>query len=165
MRIHLEAAEPEDIPQLVALRAAVSDRLARDFGEGYWCSGSTEKGAMFQLRQGGVYVSRRRGRLVAALRLSKRKPWAIDRSFFSPSRLPYYLTDMAVDPRHQRKGLGRECIDEARRIAVAAGADAICLDAYDCAAGAGGFYAKCGFREAGRTVYRRAPLVYFEMKL
>ena len=165
MRIHLEPASPEDIPQLVVLKGRVSDRLAANFGEGYWCFRSTEKGLAFQLRQGGVYVSRWRGGLVAALRLSKRKPWAIDRSFFAPSRLPLYLTDMMVDPRHQRKGLGRQCIEEARRIAVTAGADAICLDAYDCAAGAGLFYAKCGFREVGRAVYRMAPLVYFEMLL
>jgi len=165
MRIHLEAAGPEDIPQWVALRGAVSEGLAKHFGEGYWCFRSTEKGAAFQLRQGGVYVARWRGGLVAALRLSKRKPWAIDRSFFSTSRLPFYLTDMTVAPRYQRKGLGRQCIEEARRIAVAAGADAICLDAYDCAAGAGPFYAKCGFREVGRTVYRGAPLVYFERQL
>jgi hypothetical protein len=36
------------------------------------------------------------------------------------------------------------------------------LDAYDGPAGAGGFYAKRGFREVGRVVYRGTPLVYFE---
>jgi hypothetical protein len=40
---------------------------------------------------------------------------------------------------------------------------ALRLDAYDADAGAGGFYAKCGFREVGRVVYRKNPLVYFEL--
>jgi hypothetical protein len=43
--------------------------------------------------------------------------------------------------------------------------DAIRLDAYDAEAGAGKFYAKCGFRERGRVVYRKTPLIYFELIL
>ena len=43
--------------------------------------------------------------------------------------------------------------------------DAIRLDAYDSQAGAGEFYRKCGFREAGRASYRGTPLIYFEMPL
>jgi hypothetical protein len=42
---------------------------------------------------------------------------------------------------------------------------AIRLDAYDADAGAGGFYAKCGFREVGRVTYRTVPLIYFELLL
>ncbi|HEY2471234.1 MAG TPA: GNAT family N-acetyltransferase [Terracidiphilus sp.] len=161
----LEPATTADIPALVELRTAVNERLQMDFGLGFWCSRSTAKGAAFQLRRGGVYVARRRGRLIATLTISKRKPWAIDRSYFSASNLPLYITGMAIDPQHQRKGWGRKCIEEARRIAHAQWADAICLDAYDCAAGAGPFYAKCGFREVGRVVYRVAPLIYYEMVL
>jgi ribosomal protein S18 acetylase RimI-like enzyme len=54
---------------------------------------------------------------------------------------------------------------EAERIARACGADAIRLDAYDATAGAGGFYAKCGFTEKGRVTYRNAPLIYYELLL
>ena len=36
------------------------------------------------------------------------------------------------------------------------------LDAYDAAASAGAFYAKCGYREVGRVVYKKNPLVYYE---
>ena len=32
-------------------------------------------------------------------------------------------------------------------------------------AGAGGFYARCGYTEVGRAVYRDAPLIYFELLL
>jgi GNAT superfamily N-acetyltransferase len=42
-------------------------------------------------------------------------------------------------------------------------ADSIRLDSYQGDAGAGAFYAKCGFREVGRVVYRFTPLIYYEM--
>ena len=54
---------------------------------------------------------------------------------------------------------------EARRVAGDFPADAIRLDAYDAPAGAGGFYAACGFRQVGQVTYRRTPLVYFELLL
>ena len=43
--------------------------------------------------------------------------------------------------------------------------DAIRLDAFDAAAGAGDFYLKCGMREVARVVYKNDPLVYFERVL
>jgi len=165
MKIRLQLATPDDVPDLVALRTAVSDRLRADFGDGYWYARSTEKGALFQMRRGSVYIARYRGQIVASLTLSTRKPWAIDRSCFTPVKKPLYLTAMAVAPHLQREGLGRHCLEETRRIAASQSADSICLDAFDCAAGAGPFYAKCGFREMGRIVYRAAPLIYYEMLL
>jgi GNAT superfamily N-acetyltransferase len=72
---------------------------------------------------------------------------------------------MAVHPDWQQKGIGRRCIEEAKRLARKWPADAIFLDAYDAKAGAGEFYRKCGFREVGRVTYRNAPLIYFEMLL
>jgi hypothetical protein len=39
------------------------------------------------------------------------------------------------------------------------------LDAYDAAAGAGRFYARCGYQERGRVVYKGDPLIYFELLL
>ena len=38
-------------------------------------------------------------------------------------------------------------------------------DVYDADAGAGSFYAKCGFREVGRAKYRNTRLIYFELLL
>jgi hypothetical protein len=54
---------------------------------------------------------------------------------------------------------------EAAAIAKAWPADAIRLDAYDAPAGAGDFYAKCGYQERGRVVYRNDPLIYYEQIL
>jgi ribosomal protein S18 acetylase RimI-like enzyme len=163
MGVHLQLATAEDVAGLVALRMAVNEHLAKEHGEGYWLSRPTEKGALFGMRNAKVYIARHGKKLVATLTLSRRKPWAIDAKYFSKSERPLYLTNMAVEPGRQRRGLGRGCIDEARRIAAQWPGDAIRLDAYDAAAGAGEFYRKCGFREVGRATYRNAPLIYFEM--
>jgi GNAT superfamily N-acetyltransferase len=69
---------------------------------------------------------------------------------------------MAVIPSMPRQGIGRQLLDEAAKQARLWPADAIRLDAFDADAGAGWFYAKCGFQEVGRVTYRKAPLIYFE---
>ena len=76
-----------------------------------------------------------------------------------------YLLSMAIDPAFQRQGLGRRMLDEAAAVTRRWPADAIRLDAYDHRAGAGGFYAKCGYREVGRATYRGVPLSYYELRL
>jgi len=163
MRLKLEVATAKDAADLVDLRASVNQRLIAQYGNGYWAAGLTEKGVLFAMRTSTVYVARYRHRLIATLALSTRKPWAIDKKYFSASRRPLYLTSMAVAPGRQRTGIGRLCVDEARRIAAQWPADAIRLDAFDAEAGAGEFYSKCGFREVGRASYRNVPLIYFEM--
>src|SRR5580658_4280105 len=165
MRQKLEVATAKDASDLVALRAAVNLRLIAQYGKGYWAAGLSEKGVLFAMRTSTVYVARSRGRLIATLALSTRKPWAIDKKYFSASRRPLYLTSMAVGPDDQRQGLGKLCIEEACRIARKWPSDALRLDAWDAEAGAGRFYQKCGFREVGRASYRNAPLIYFEMLL
>ncbi len=66
---------------------------------------------------------------------------------------------LAIAPEHSRGELGYW-------IAAAEWpADSIRLDAYDADAGAGWFYAKCGFQERGRVVYKGDPLVYYEFLL
>jgi len=99
------------------------------------------------------------------VRLATRKPWAIDTRYFEPSDRPLYLVDMAVLPERQGRGIGRRLVEAAVTTAVGWKAEAIRLDAYDHAAGAGGFYEKCGFTEVGRASYREVPLVYYQMLL
>lgn len=165
MRIQLHLANDDDAPGLVRLREAVNARLSAEFGDGYWCAGLSERGALSAVRRAQMYVARRREGVVATLELSTRKPWAISLGCFEPRRRPFYLTNMAVHPDFQRQGVGWEAIQEARRIVLTAGGDSIRLDAYDVPAGAGPFYSKCGFLEVGRAVYRAAPLIYYEMVL
>lgn len=158
-------AGESDAAELVALRLAASARLTETYGHGHWSAGLTERGVLLGIRTSRVIVARRGKRLVGTLRLATKKPWAIDRSYFSPARRPLYLVDMAVAPAAQRQGLGRSLLAEASSVARAWPADAIWLDAYDAEAGAGPFYAKCGYREVGRVTYRGVPLLYFELVL
>ena len=165
MKVNLQVATTNDVAELVSLRNAVAQLLTSQHGNGHWSYGVTDKGVCFEMQRGTIYIARYRKRLVATLTLSTRKPWAIDKKFFSASRRPLYLTSMAVTPGRQRKGVGRLCIEQAREIATRWPGDAIRLDAYDAAAGGGEFYRKCGFREVGRAIYRNCPLIYFEMLL
>jgi GNAT superfamily N-acetyltransferase len=97
--------------------------------------------------------------------METKKPWAIDLCYFTPVAKAVYLHDVNVEPRLQRSGLGRQLVERAKAVAREWPVEAIRLDAYDGPAGGGPFYAKCGFTEVGRTVYRGAPLVYFELVL
>jgi GNAT superfamily N-acetyltransferase len=117
------------------------------------------------MRRSCVLVARRGKTIVGTLRLATKKPWAIDVSYFSPVKTALYLTSMAVLPSMQRHGIGGLLSKEAVKQACAWPADAIRLDAFDGEPGVGAFYAKCGFREVGRVVYRKAPLIYFELIL
>jgi ribosomal protein S18 acetylase RimI-like enzyme len=107
-------------------------------------------------------IARRGKSIVGTLKIGTRKPWAIDVSYFTAVKKPWYLTNMAVDPAHQGLGIGRRCVLEAVRLVRESGGDAIRLDAYDAVAGAGPFYEKCGFTERGRITYRITPLIDYE---
>ena len=78
---------------------------------------------------------------------------------------PLYLTGMAVSVAHQGRGLGRQALEDARAVALDWPADAIRLDAYYAPAGAGEYYAKCGYQERGRVVCKGNPLIYYELLL
>ena len=164
MRVTLEEATPEDAAAIAQLRNAVAARLTHAHGKGHWSFKCTGNGIASGMTQSRVYVARHRGRVIATLTLQTRKPWAIDRGYFRSSR-PLYLLSMAVEVGSQRKGIGRQCVDQACAIARRSSADAVVLDAYDTPAGAGGFYVKCGFEEVARVTYRGTPLIYYQMLL
>jgi GNAT superfamily N-acetyltransferase len=168
MKLVFAAAINSDVPALAALHSAVAEELTRHFGRGHWSSAPTERSVLRELRRpkfSRIMVARSKGRIVGTLRLATKKPWAIDTAYFTEARRPLYLTGMAVHPDLQRKGVGRLLLKEAEAVGRAWPSDAIRLDAFDAAAGAGPFYAKCGFREVARVTYRQNPLVYFESLL
>lgn len=165
MNIRTIPATPADAAAIAALRTSVAEELTRVYGRGHWSPVVTERSVLRDIETSHVLIARNDDHIVGTLRLATKKPWAIDASYFVNVRRPLYLVDMVVTPALQRQGAGRWLIQDA----VSAGriwpAEAIRLDAYDHAAGAGPFYLKCGFREVGRVVYRGTPLVYFEMLL
>lgn len=165
MRTKLEIAKPEDAAEIASLWVAASETLTAKHGEGPWSRQRTAKGVLYEMRSASVYVLRRRKQVIASLTLGMKKPWAIDRIYFSKCQRPLYLTSMAVAPDWQRQGIGRRCMDAVAKLVKQWPGDAIRLDAYDAPAGAGEFYRQCGLREVGRASFRNVPLIYFEWLL
>ena len=163
MRSGLTIARADDAGAIAAVQNAVATALTARHGIGHWSSTATEKGVRSNMKRASVYVARDGRRIIATLTLQTKKPWAIDRTCFSPVKRPLYLLGMAVEPSRQCAGIGRMCLDEAVKICKAWPADALFLDAYDADAGAGDFYRKCGFTEVGRATYRNTSLIYFEL--
>jgi ribosomal protein S18 acetylase RimI-like enzyme len=155
----------DDLAAIAGLRNAAAGVLTARFGLGPWSSLVDERGAALAQRRARVRIGRDGKRILTVLRLATKKPWAIDVSYFTPVKRPLYLTGMAVSVAHQGQGLGAIALDDACTVAEEWPADAIRLDAYDAKAGAGAFYARCGFTERGRVVYKGDPLVYYERLL
>ncbi|MGA2561844.1 MAG: GNAT family N-acetyltransferase [Terracidiphilus sp.] len=164
-RLSFRLATPEDAVELSTLHTAVADHLTSRFGGGPWSSHTSEKGVLYAMRHSRVLVATDGAAIVATFQLATKKPWAIDIKYFTACARPLYLLAMAVTPAMQRQGIGRRCLEEAGRLAREWPADVIRLDAYDAAAGGGGFYQRCGYLEKGRVRYRNAPLIYYELAL
>jgi GNAT superfamily N-acetyltransferase len=158
-------ASPEDVAAVAGLQNAAAGALTARHGPGPWSSLVKERDAQLAQSHARLRVGRDGRHVVTVLRLATKKPWSIDISYFTPVRRPLYLTSMAVAVAHQGKGWGRLALEDACEVAEEWPADAIRLDAYDAAAGAGGFYASCGFAERGRVAYKGTPLVYYERLL
>ena len=165
MRLTFRDATLKDVATIAALLNAAAATLTARFGQGPWSAQVSERNATLSQRHARVRVGVSGGSIVTVLRLATKKPWAIDVSYFTPVKRPLYLTGMATSVSHQREGLGCMALTDARVVAGAWPADAIRLDAYDAEAGAGPFYAKCGFEERGRVAYKGDPLIYFELLL
>ena len=103
--------------------------------------------------------------VVGTLRLAVRNPWIGNIDFFTPCERPIFLTSMAVTPKRQRQGIGRQLLTEARRVALEMRGQALRLDSYAGSAGAAEFYLKCGFREVRRGDYNGTALIWFESPL
>lgn len=165
MRMRFRDATSKDVAAIAGLQNAAAGALTTRFGAGPWSSLVTERSAELSLRHARVRLGLSGRRVLTVLRLATRKPWAIDISYFTTVRRPLYLTGMAVSVAHHGNGFGRLALADARATAVAWPADAIRLDAYDTEAGAGRFYARCGFAERGHVIYKGDPLVYYELVL
>ena len=158
-------ATTADIAAIVQLRLAIDAEQARRFGDDRWSTTINERSVARGLKSSRTLVATRSGRIVAAVRMETKKPWAIDLAYFTPAYPAVYLHDVNVHPRLQGTGIGRLLLERAREAAGEWPVEAIRVDTYDGAAGAAPFYEKCGFTEVGRKVYRGVPLVYLELVL
>ncbi len=155
-------ATADDAAAIMFVRISAAHALTRRYGQGPWSTESTERGVLNGMRHSRIVLYYDGDTPIGTFRLTSHRPWAIDRAFFTPVVRPLYLTDMAVHPDMQRRGIGRASLAHAEAMTRAYPADAIWLDAYDAEAGASDFYATCGYRECGRTSFRDSKLVYFE---
>ena len=166
MPIVFAAATQADAAAIAAVRMAAARELTERFGAGTWSFAmETETGVQAELRSSTVLFAREEGVVIATLRLSTRNPWLGNTDFFTPCDRPIFLTSMAVLPRRQRQGIGRQLLSEARQVAVQMGGESLRLDSYTGPAGAGEFYRKCGFQEVRRAEYNGTPLIWFETVL
>jgi GNAT superfamily N-acetyltransferase len=142
--ISVTTTSEADAPAIAERRTSVAEHLTRQFGKGHWSSCVTEKSVLRGLRTSRVLVARNNREIIGTLRLATKKPWAIDLSYFRTVARPLYLLDMAVTPNRQRRGIGRQLIEEVKAVAQAWPGEAIRLDAYDSDAGAGPFSPSAG---------------------
>ena len=162
MTVSIFAAKKADAAALAALRSAVAQDMTRRFGQGHWSACPSKAEVLRQLRASQVLVARQDAELIGTVRLVRAMPWAIDSSAFTPVRQALYVLGLAVAPQYRGQGVGHQLMEAAKDAARDSGAQALWLDAYEHAAGAGPFYLKCGFSRVGRTRYRELPLIYFE---
>jgi GNAT superfamily N-acetyltransferase len=160
--IDITSAIPGDVRALVALRTAVAEGMTEKFGEGHWSAVPSMTDVQRQLRASIVLVARRDGEVVGTVRLATARPWAIDSISFTPVSKALYVLGLAVSPQARKQDIGRQLMEAAKEVVRPGPAEALWLDAYDHAAGAGSFYMRCGFSKVGRTQYREVPLVYYE---
>lgn len=165
MNLLITTATDADAAAIASLRTSVAEHLTQQYGQGHWSSPVTEKSVLRGIKTSRVLVARNDTGIIATLRLATSKPWAIDLTYFGAVSRAVYLHDMAVIPNMQRQGIGRHFLHKVIPLVKASPSNAIRLDAYDADAGAGTFYAKCGFREVGRVIYRKTALIYFELIL
>jgi len=165
VKLAVREAVAAEAVEIAALRVSAANDLTQRFGKGFWSSAATENGVLQAMKQGKVLIAAKGGAIVGTLALSTKKPWAIDSSYFTRVKTPIYLTSMAVEPKLQGQGVGREMLATADMTAQGWPGHAIRLDAFDAEAGAGIFYEKCGYKEVGRAVFRSVPLIYYERLL
>jgi GNAT superfamily N-acetyltransferase len=165
VKLSARQALAADAKEIAALRVAAADDLTTRFGKGFWSSNTTDKGVLAAMKRSKMLIATKAGEIVGTLTLSTVKPWAIDTAYFTTVSRPVYLTSMAVTPGLQKEGVGRFLLEAATSVAKAWPGHAIRLDAFDADAGAGGFYARCGYAERGRNVFRNVPLIYYEKLL
>jgi GNAT superfamily N-acetyltransferase len=158
----ISTATVADVGSLVALRTSVAQRMTERYGEGDWSALPSEAVVLRQLRASRILVARRDSQIVGTVRLATAIQALFDSSAFTPVAHAVYVLGLAVAPEVQGQGIGRALMEAAKDVAVDSTADALWLDAFDHAAGAGKFYEMCGFRRVGGASRGAMRLGFYE---
>ncbi len=162
MDASISVASLRDVRALTELRTGVAQEMTRIHGKGHWssCPGRTE--VLRQVRASRVLIATQGSRIIGTVRLIRAQPALIDSGSFTPVDTALYVLGLAVSPDARGKGVGRSLMEAAKAAARAWPAEALWLDAYQHAAGAGAFYEKCGFRAVGPSLRGEVPLIFYE---
>jgi GNAT superfamily N-acetyltransferase len=161
--VTISRAGPGDTYALTALRIAVARDMTDRHGDGPWSALPSKAVVVRQIRASHALIARCDDEAVGTVRLAWANPAIFDSaSFFTPASAALYVLGLAVAPAHRHEGIGRELIEASKQVARDWPAQALWLDTYDHAAGAGGFYERCGFREVGASALNHLPLLYYE---
>ncbi len=159
----IERATAADAAAIAAVRTAAARDLTARFGPGTWSFAvDSEDSVKAELLSATILIAREEGSVLGTLKLATKSPYLVSIAGFTTVARPIWLTAMNVLPRAQRQGFGRALVAAAAATARELKGEAIRLDSYDAVAGAGGFWAKCGFREVSRQDYNGTPLIFFE---
>ncbi|MBK8006128.1 MAG: GNAT family N-acetyltransferase [Gemmatimonadetes bacterium] len=139
-----------DVPAVAALLADAGSALARQ-GFANWAEPYPAQRLLADLTERQVVGGWQDGALRACFLLggTPQVPYA-DLQWPAGPVPAAYLNRMAVAPHHQGRGLGAECLTEVHRRAAALGAQVVRCDVLAANARLGRFYARHGYRLAGR---------------
>jgi ribosomal protein S18 acetylase RimI-like enzyme len=158
----ISLATRRDVPALAALHASIAREMTRKFGKGGWSEFPTAAGVKRQLGASRVLVARCEAQIVGTVRLARAQPALFDAAAFTPVGNAFYALGLAVAPASRQRGIGRALMESAKEVTRAAPMDALWLDVYDHAAGAGSFYEKCGFRKVGKVSHQSTVVIGYE---
>ncbi|KAF0246789.1 MAG: N-acetyltransferase [Planctomycetota bacterium] len=157
-------ADASAAPSLRAIAAACAEDLTKRFGPGHGSGVRTIETIRRNCRHKDVWLARDGPDIVATFQLEPKKPGFVSRKKFTRPDEPYlWLVNFFVHATRQRRGIGRACIEEMRRIAAKRAARWVRWDAYSAPAGASAFYEKCGAKLIDATTVRGVGLAIFEV--
>ena len=96
MTLSFAFAAETDAPALLALRLAVDADQARRFGSNRWSTTISERAVARGLKSSRVLVAKQRERIIGALRMDTKRPWAIDLRYFTPVTSAVYPSSCIV---------------------------------------------------------------------
>jgi GNAT superfamily N-acetyltransferase len=138
-------ASAQDIEAILALNQLLHVE-ASEF------KGNTYDFVRQEVAAGNYYVVKDRGKVIAA-------------ACISPRDEGMYLETLSVAEEYQKKGIGSELIEHAKKVAKDHGCDTLLVDTYR-QYSADAFYAKCGFKKIPTMAkYKGKPYSKFSMKL
>ncbi len=146
-------ARTADARALTALRTNVAQSMKARFGEGHWSAIPSRSDVIRQMRASQVLVARLDEHLVGTVRLTTVSPHSMKSVGFTSVGSALYVVGLCVAEEYRKMGVGRALIDAAKDAAHARRSEALWVDVYPGAAGAGPFYLDCGFRQVGPLHY------------